>query len=86
MGFLFSFIDFLLGGLAEGTGKKVFITIRIIFWSVLCWFIILVCVGAGRTALETRGIGFAIVCWLLGLIFLAFWICLCYIIVKTHKS
>ena len=86
MRFLFSLIDFFLVGLAEASGKKVFVTMRLILWSILCWFIILVCIGAGHTALETWGIGFAIICWLLALVFFALWICLCYIIVKTHKS
>jgi len=86
VGLLFSFIDFLLGGLAEGTEKKAFVTMRLILWSILCWFIVLVCIGVGFTALETWGIGFAIICWILALIFFAFWICLCYIIVKTHKG
>lgn len=89
MGFLISLVDFMLGGLVEATGKKVFIMIRLCFLSILSWFIILVCAVAGSTALELWGAGFigwmfAIIAWILALVFFTLWICLCYLCLKKY--
>lgn len=80
MDFIFDFLAEIFGEIIIKSKGK--IVLKVILFSLLCWFIITVGALAGISALSSNGLTFAILSWTIPVGFLVLWIIGCLKIIR----